>query len=433
MKTVFPLAALGFILFGFGAVVPSAERDGLGGEEMGKGMVVKQVEAGARMSGLERRAEDEEMDASVSATVVVGEKTAVSTFTSTLTFSRTTESTFTPTPTPFDDQLDDDLDDFLSLDDYSRLARDQETPYPYEQVFANENATAIHQPIQTERLDVYDATSCAELCNTHGACISFGIFIERQPSCTDCSTPQSEEASMCALYNTTLDRDEVGQGGSVESIQGRVFTRAVRASNGYNRLGQTTTVYAATTTQTVRASAAASVTATVYSTRTVTETTDRAVAFTITDTVYLAGTARTVTRTASGAVPTRTVTVYDPAPYYTATVTITDSSPRPTLTVISISTATSTLTQTLIIDAPPRQTTLTTTLTSTSTATIPAYTRSITATVTQTAYAIVSASPTVSVSTRTKTETEIETDTETETVTYTLTPVDPIETQYWRV
>jgi hypothetical protein len=355
MKIIFLLAACGFVLFGFGAVVPGADKDGLGVEETGQG----------RVSGLGRRAEDEEIDSSVSATVVVGEKTAMSTFTS------TTEST--PTPTPSDDQLDDDFDDFLSFASYSRLAQEEITPCPYEQVFTNENATAVHQPIQTERLDAYDATSCAELCNTHGACKSFGVFIERQPSCTDCSNPLFEEAFMCELYNTALDRDDVAEGNTGKSIRRQVFTRAVRASNGYNRLGQATTVYAATST----------------------------------DTVYLAGRTATVVSFTPG--PTVTVVP-------TSTVTVTDPSPRQTLTVISVSTQTSTLTQTLIIDSPPLTTTQTTTFTSTATA-----------------YAIVSASASVSVSTKTKTETEIETDTETETMTFTVTPVDPAVTQYWRV
>ena len=139
--------------------------------------------------------------------------------------------------------LDADSKDFMAPSTYSRLAREQTAPYPYEQVFADQNATAIHQPIVSRRTDTYDAEVCAGHCNVHRACKSFGIFIERQASCSNCTRPSSTEVNMCELYNTPLDRDII----TATDTQNQTLTRAIRASNGYNKLRETHTVTATRT------------------------------------------------------------------------------------------------------------------------------------------------------------------------------------------
>lgn len=149
--------------------------------------------------------------------------------------------------TKTDESLDSDLEEFMTLGWYSRLAEEEDAPSSYEQAFKNQNAIASRQAIQTERLAGYDATECAEYCNRHRDCEAFGIFVERQPSCTSCSALRSNKSFMCKLYNAHLEPRIVTDQGNEQRFGGKKFTLAIRASNGYNRLGRAATVTVTTT------------------------------------------------------------------------------------------------------------------------------------------------------------------------------------------
>jgi len=168
----------------------------------------------------------------------------------TSTGSTTSSSTDKPRPegeAKTDESLDSDLEEFMNLGWYSHLAEEEDAPPSYEQVFKNQNAIASRQAIQTERLAGYDASECAEYCNRHRACEAFSIFIERQPSCISCSVLRSNKLFMCKLYSTFLESRIVTDKGNEQIFGGKKFTLAIRASNGYNRLGRAATVTVTTT------------------------------------------------------------------------------------------------------------------------------------------------------------------------------------------
>lgn len=227
-----------------------------------------------------------------------------------------------------------ELDEFKNLQSYSRLARDEETPSPYTQAFENQNATAIHQPILTERLDAYSADACANFCNSNAACEAFTIFVERQPSCTDCSNPKSNAAFMCRLYNTALELDIVTDEGRAQELDGKTFTRAIRAANGYNKIHPTTS----TATKTAASLGAISrrVSAAV-STITVSTTPAAETLTTTVSTTTAEGTLTTATLEFPP-VGTLTTTMTVVAPRDTVTSTLTIAAPRETRTLVSVET-----------------------------------------------------------------------------------------------
>ena len=254
--------------------------------------------------------------------------------------------------------FDADLDGFMGLPTYSRIAQDEDTPCPYVQAFSNRNATAIHQPIETHNMTTYNAKECSQFCNSHLACKAFGIFIERQPSCTNCSDPTSTEANMCELYNTVLDPKIVTDNSTSQRFGNKRFTMAIRASNGYNKLGEIQTV---SVTVTARAGLETvyrtrTVTSSGRSTATVTSTRSSGATTTVHHTLSASSNStRTITTTSSQ--PARTVystsTVYGTP--YTRTVTMTQ------YTNINMPTVTRTTTITRTAAASPATTTKTST------------------------------------------------------------------------
>lgn len=131
--------------------------------------------------------------------------------------------------------LDVNLHWFETVPHFSHIAHEQHAPHLYDRIFSDHNATAIHESIEARILTNYDAHECSQHCNNHGACLSFGIFIERQPSCTNCLNPHVKIANVCELYNTHLAHAVITDGRRRHWFYGKHFTRAVRGSNGYNK------------------------------------------------------------------------------------------------------------------------------------------------------------------------------------------------------
>lgn len=247
--------------------------------------------------------------------------------------------------------LDHDLDWFLTFPLYSRVALSEATPYPYTLVYADYNATAIHAPIATHTLDSYSAADCASYCNAHPACRSFGVFVERQPSCRDCGRDEVEieDVEMCELYNVELERRVARDGARVEGVGGgRWYTRAVRGSNGYNKGmmgGETATVTATVSIGggTVTRTSTVTSTVTTGTVGTITTTT------TTTATTTATATAAAVTVTAAGTTTTATSTltaIVTAAAVATITSTITTSLTVLPSTVTSTQQVTTTVTKT---------------------------------------------------------------------------------------
>ncbi|KAF1922474.1 uncharacterized protein M421DRAFT_426871 [Didymella exigua CBS 183.55] len=234
--------------------------------------------------------------------------------------------------------LDEDLEWFQDNTYYSRYAdKAKIAPYPYELVVEDYNMTAIHQTIATHIQDEYDVSVCATHCNEHRACDAFAIYIEREPSCANCTDPEVVEAYKCDLYNTALQLPDIRKEIEQQQIQGQTITRAVRAYNGYNRIPK---AVFKTATRTVTVGGSGSIE---YRTRTVT-TTVRNSSFTSTKPSTTATATRTSTKSGSGSLTTVTKT----STKSTATVTKTSTeskSAKPTTSSGSLTTVTKTSTK----------------------------------------------------------------------------------------
>lgn len=342
--------------------------------------------------------------------------TRTATVTSTKTASQATSSA--TSVESLDDEaevfLDADLEEFQTIPFYSRVAHQEDTPYPYELVIEDYNRTAIHQAIATRRHDRYDASGCATHCNEHRACDAFAIYIEREPPCNNCSNPENVELKKCDLYNTRLQRPDVRKESEKQDVQGKTITRAVRAYNGYNRIQKTATVTATRTrTVTVRESGSVEVSI-AYRTRTVI-TTARPATTTVHHTMSF-GRNSTVTRSAPAS--TRTVTSTKPTTTVTKTSTTSGSASKTTVTKTSTQ-STATVTKTSTRSGSSKPTTVTQTSTK-STATVTQTLTKSTATVTKTSTKSGSAEPTTRTVTSTKTSSDKHT-TKTRTAMFTTT------------
>ncbi|KAH7339199.1 hypothetical protein BKA66DRAFT_577346 [Pyrenochaeta sp. MPI-SDFR-AT-0127] len=142
-----------------------------------------------------------------------------------------------PVEKPVDNSQDDDLYEFVTTIRYSILALDAEVPNDYEEIFQDRNATVDDRFSLYSRLILasYNPDQCATVCTQNTECKGFNIYVQRDPSCTDCSTPKTIEAFECSLHTREVKESLATNQGPTLNIAGTSFKKAVRGSNGYRK------------------------------------------------------------------------------------------------------------------------------------------------------------------------------------------------------
>ncbi|KAG9191233.1 hypothetical protein G6011_09321 [Alternaria panax] len=137
----------------------------------------------------------------------------------------------------------DSLSGFTEDTKYGHLALSAPIPTGYALAMNNANcAFSSNRYMLYVQLDSYSPETCAELCNGHGGCDSFNIYIQRDPSVVPgpaCPNPAPIAVTKCALYSEPEEISSCtnfGQHVGPVDVNGEAFKVAIRGSNAYNKV-----------------------------------------------------------------------------------------------------------------------------------------------------------------------------------------------------
>jgi hypothetical protein len=116
----------------------------------------------------------------------------------------------------------------------ARLSNLAPTPNGYTQVYKNAQYASIDFSgyLQWSLLPKYDTNLCATQCQNVTGCLSFNIYVERDPTQTpgeDCPNPSAVSTVKCVLFDTILTPQTLVNAGQYRSD----FEVAIAGSNGY--------------------------------------------------------------------------------------------------------------------------------------------------------------------------------------------------------
>lgn len=98
------------------------------------------------------------------------------------------------------------------------MSKNAQTPDGYDRVLVNGGNTLFASKyIELKTLDSYNVSRCASNCDNLSSCMSFNIYIERDPSLDineiDCPSPPSTINYKCSLWGTPVtDGEAMGRG-----------------------------------------------------------------------------------------------------------------------------------------------------------------------------------------------------------------------------
>lgn len=124
--------------------------------------------------------------------------------------------------------------DFRANGSWASIASAQPVPTGYARTQLNANgANSAYGYLGYYTLpNGYDSNACAKICTNTLGCMSFNIYIERDPSVdpgTGCTNPSSVVNAKCALWGSPLSSDSATNTGQMRSG----FEVAIAGSNAY--------------------------------------------------------------------------------------------------------------------------------------------------------------------------------------------------------
>ncbi|KAK7716593.1 hypothetical protein SLS57_006621 [Botryosphaeria dothidea] len=150
-----------------------------------------------------------------------------------------------PTGTAFPQLSSDTVQAFQTNNDYSSAAIGAKAPTGYGEAFNNlQGATQQDGYRGVYLLNTYSPNECATHCNNDAQCMSFNVYVERDPIVrpdypgqdSACSNPPSTANVKCTLYGLPVSSQTATNKGQWQGG----FQVVIAASNGYNKVTTTT-------------------------------------------------------------------------------------------------------------------------------------------------------------------------------------------------